>query len=113
MTCNLVPSRPNQHSLHAMLSSRTAVATVGSITPSILTPSSFVEYFVTFIKMVLATICSWIVGFYFLGYLIPHIFVTWFYKTKNLKKAYDAKWALVTGSSSGRSISPNIPLLPS
>ena len=49
----------------------------------------------------LGTICTWIVAFYFLGYFIPHLFVAWFYKTKNLKKAYNAKWALVTGSSSG------------
>eukprot|EP00887_Chlorella_sp_A99_P000214 scaffold13.g214.t1 len=35
------------------------------------------------------------------GYLLPHLLVTWFYKTKNLKKAYGAQWALVTGSSSG------------
>ena len=53
----------------------------------------------------LGTICTWIVGFYFLGYLIPHIFVVWFFKTKNLKKSYNATWALVTGSSSGASIS--------
>lgn len=49
----------------------------------------------------LATLCTWIIGFYFLGYLIPHTFVAWFFKTKNLKKAYNAEWALVTGSSSG------------
>jgi len=52
------------------------------------------------------TICAWIVGFYFLGYLIPHIFVTLFFKTKDLKKAYNAKWALVTGSSSGKALTP-------
>lgn len=46
-------------------------------------------------------ICTGLVLFIFLGYLLPHLFVTWFFKTKNLKKAYDANWALVTGSSSG------------
>lgn len=49
----------------------------------------------------LTTILGWIVGLVFLTYLIPHIFVAWFYKTQNLKKKYSAKWALVTGASSG------------
>lgn len=39
--------------------------------------------------------------FIFLAYAIPHFIVAWFYKTKNLKKAYNAEWALVTGASSG------------
>ena len=49
----------------------------------------------------MATVCTWTVGIFFLGYLIPHLFVAWFYRTKNLKKSYKASWALVTGSSSG------------
>lgn len=49
----------------------------------------------------LGAICTWIVASLFLGYLIPHCFVSWFFKTKNLKRAYNAEWALVTGSSSG------------
>ena len=40
----------------------------------------------------------------FLGYLVPHLFLS-FFRTKNLKRAYDAKWALVTGSSSGIGLS--------
>lgn len=49
----------------------------------------------------LGTVASWALALIFLGYFIPHIIVAWFYKTKNLKKAYDAQWALVTGASSG------------
>lgn len=49
----------------------------------------------------LGTVCTWLVGFFFLGYFIPHLFVALFYKTKNLKKAYNASWGLVTGGSSG------------
>jgi hypothetical protein len=55
----------------------------------------------TVIMMIIGTICTYLVLFIFLGYFIPHLLVAWFYKTKNLKKAYDAKWALVTGASSG------------
>lgn len=36
----------------------------------------------------------------FLAYLIPHFVIT-FLKPKDLKKAYSAKWGLVTGASSG------------
>ncbi|KAL6769693.1 hypothetical protein ACKKBG_A32010 [Auxenochlorella protothecoides x Auxenochlorella symbiontica] len=50
---------------------------------------------------VLASIAGWLVAFIFLSYLIPHTFVAWFYKTQNLKKKYNARWALVTGASSG------------
>ena len=53
------------------------------------------------VPQVVGTFCFWVVLVIFGGYLLPHIFVTWFYKTKNLKKAYNAQWALVTGSSSG------------
>jgi hypothetical protein len=41
-----------------------------------------------------------VVAFIFLTYLIPHFVVT-FLKPKDLKKAYNAKWGLVTGASSG------------
>lgn len=37
------------------------------------------------------------------SYLLHHMVVAFWYKTQNLKKKYDAKWALVTGSSSGES----------
>lgn len=50
---------------------------------------------------IVGTVCTWIVAFYFLGYFIPHVFVALFYKTKNLKKSYNATWGLVTGGSSG------------
>lgn len=53
---------------------------------------------------VLASIAGWLVAFIFLSYLIPHTFVAWFYKTQNLKKKYNAQWALVTGASSGTSV---------
>lgn len=49
----------------------------------------------------LGTIAGWALALIFLGYAIPHLIVAWFYKTKNLKKAYNADWALVTGASSG------------
>jgi hypothetical protein len=45
---------------------------------------------------------SWgILAFIFLSYLIPHIVVSML-RPKDLKKKYNAKWALVTGSSSGK-----------
>ena len=49
----------------------------------------------------LGTLAIWALAFIFLAYAIPHLVVAWFYKTKNLKKAYNADWALVTGASSG------------
>ena len=49
----------------------------------------------------IGTIALYLLLFIFLGYLIPHLIVAWFYKTKNLKKSYNAEWALVTGASSG------------
>lgn len=49
----------------------------------------------------LGTLAIWALAFIFLAYAIPHLVVAWFYKTKNLKKAYNAEWALVTGASSG------------
>ena len=36
-----------------------------------------------------------------LGYLLPHAVVSLFFTSRDLKKAYDAEWALVTGASSG------------
>lgn len=38
-----------------------------------------------------------------LGYFVPHAIVCVFFGRRDLKKAYDAEWALVTGASSGRS----------
>ncbi|KAI7845749.1 hypothetical protein COHA_000664 [Chlorella ohadii] len=49
----------------------------------------------------LGTLAIWALAFIYLAYAIPHLIVAWFYKTKNLKKAYNAEWALVTGASSG------------
>eukprot|EP00695_Tsukubamonas_globosa_P001431 TRINITY_DN2455_c0_g1_i1.p1 TRINITY_DN2455_c0_g1~~TRINITY_DN2455_c0_g1_i1.p1 ORF type:complete len:149 (+),score=51.98 TRINITY_DN2455_c0_g1_i1:46-492(+) len=34
-------------------------------------------------------------------YLIPHILINNFYFAQNLKKKYNARWAVITGSSSG------------
>lgn len=51
--------------------------------------------------MVIGSICTALIAFIFLAYAIPQFIAAWFYKTKNLKKAYDAEWALVTGASSG------------
>ena len=51
--------------------------------------------------MVLGAVCVGLVAFIFGAYAIPHLYVAWFHKTRNLKKAYGAEWALVTGASSG------------
>ena len=40
----------------------------------------------------------------FLTYIIQHLIVAFFFKTQNLKKRYNAEWALVTGASSGACI---------
>lgn len=37
----------------------------------------------------------------FLVYFIQHIVCAYVYKTQNLKRRYNAQWALVTGGSSG------------
>ncbi|EFJ44212.1 hypothetical protein VOLCADRAFT_32150, partial [Volvox carteri f. nagariensis] len=37
----------------------------------------------------------------FLTYVVQHLICAVFYKTQNLKKRYNAQWALVTGASSG------------
>jgi hypothetical protein len=42
--------------------------------------------------------------FIVLTYLFYQLLVGFFFKTKDLKRAYGAKWALVTGSSSGKLI---------
>lgn len=34
-------------------------------------------------------------------YILQHIYCAFFYRTQNLKKKYNAQWALVTGSSTG------------
>lgn len=44
---------------------------------------------------------AWLVAISVLSYLIPHLVVAWFYKTRDLKKAYNTEWAIVTGASSG------------
>jgi hypothetical protein len=49
----------------------------------------------------LHTIASSALAFIFLAYLIPHLILT-FLKPRDLKKAYGAKWGLVTGASSGK-----------
>ena len=36
-----------------------------------------------------------------LGYLLPHAVVSLCFTSRDLKKAYGAEWALVTGASSG------------
>ena len=40
----------------------------------------------------------------FLGYFVPHLTICLLYRRRNLKKAYNAEWALVTGASSGTKI---------
>ena len=40
----------------------------------------------------------------FAVYFIHHLIVAYFFKTQNLKRRYNAKWALVTGASSGEAI---------
>ena len=38
---------------------------------------------------------------FFLTYAVQHLICAVFFKTQNLKKRYNAQWALVTGASSG------------
>lgn len=38
-------------------------------------------------------------------YFIQHIICAYFFKTQNLKRRYNAQWALVTGASSGLHLS--------
>lgn len=49
----------------------------------------------------LGAIACWAMALIFGAYALPHVIVAWFYRTKDLKKAYNAEWALVTGASSG------------
>mmetsp|Transcript_7805 Transcript_7805/g.20776 ORF Transcript_7805/g.20776 Transcript_7805/m.20776 type:complete len:318 (+) Transcript_7805:40-993(+) len=37
----------------------------------------------------------------FVTYFVQHLICAYYYKTQNLKRRYNAKWALVTGASSG------------
>ena len=46
------------------------------------------------------TVAFYVLAFIFLSYLIPHCIVA-LLKPRDLKRAYDAKWGLVTGASSG------------
>ncbi|CAK0786342.1 hypothetical protein CVIRNUC_009555 [Coccomyxa viridis] len=48
----------------------------------------------------LGTLACCVLAFIFLGYLIPHLLVS-LLPPRDLKKAYGAKWGLVTGASSG------------
>lgn len=57
-----------------------------------------------FLQVLLEKLSLYTCAAIFLGYLIPHLFLSLF-RTKNLKKAYKAEWALVTGSSSGIGLS--------
>ncbi len=57
-----------------------------------------------FIQAILEKLSFYACVAIFLGYLVPHLFLSLF-RTKNLKRAYKANWALVTGSSSGIGLS--------
>lgn len=48
----------------------------------------------------LGAVAGWVLAFIFLSYLVPHFIVS-FLKPRDLKKAYNANWGLVTGASSG------------
>ena len=48
----------------------------------------------------LQTLALVALSFIVLSYLIPHLILT-FLKPRDLKRAYGAKWGLVTGASSG------------
>lgn len=49
----------------------------------------------------LIAILLWILASIFLTYILPHVALAWMCRPQDLKKKYDAKWALVTGASSG------------
>lgn len=56
--------------------------------------------------------CAWIVlAIIFVPYLLHHALLG-LYKGRDLKKRYGAKWALVTGASSGAPLLLVVPLLP-
>ena len=38
-----------------------------------------------------------------LGYFVPHVLTSLLFRQRDLKRAYKAEWALVTGASSGES----------
>ncbi|KAJ3341202.1 hypothetical protein HDU83_006716 [Entophlyctis luteolus] len=48
--------------------------------------------------MLLATVFAWIGAIAVFGYLAPILFQTLFFRVQNLKKKYNAEWALVTGN---------------
>ena len=50
---------------------------------------------------IVCTLAGGVLAFIFLSYLIPHFIVALLLKPRDLKKAYSAKWGLVTGASSG------------
>lgn len=47
-----------------------------------------------------STVAFYVLAFIFLSYLVPHCIVA-LLKPRDLKRAYNAKWGLVTGASSG------------
>ena len=54
-----------------------------------------------YVWKVFAAISPFVFAFTLLGYFVPHLVVTTFFRRRNLKRAYNAEWALVTGASSG------------
>ena len=51
------------------------------------------------------TVCGYAFLLSLLGYVLPAAFVRCCFWKRDLKKRYSARWALVTGGSSGRSLS--------
>lgn len=49
----------------------------------------------------LLSVLLWVIGLVFLTYLVPHVALAWMCRPQDLKQKYNAKWALVTGASSG------------
>lgn len=43
-----------------------------------------------------------VLGFILVGYFLPHVITCTFFRKRNLRRAYQAEWALVTGASSGK-----------
>ena len=52
---------------------------------------------------ILSFIAPAVLAIILLGYFVPHAITCTLFRRKNLKKAYNAEWALVTGASSGTS----------
>ncbi len=50
---------------------------------------------------ILSFLAPTVLAIILLGYFVPHTITCLFFRQKNLKKAYNAEWALVTGASSG------------